>query len=157
MQPSCRSDSIDGDAATSRPGGRQGALPLAIPGGGSRNICTISDAAFAAPASDAEGIADLRRIGLSAAWVSVAEAIGYAGFMSVWRALAEHPALDDRGRLVVPLFTDLIRYRRNQLVRQLIGAGASNADIVKQVKRTFGEVLKYRTIKRLRLENRLQL
>lgn len=132
------------------PGGRQEIPGRPAAGGGYRHICMKIDAAVAAPSDAAAALEDLTRIGLSRAWLDVARAIGYEAFMVAWQILAGHPALDDRGRIVVPVLGGLIRYRRNQFVRAMVAAGAADGDIVDAVKRTFGETLKDRNLRRLR-------
>lgn len=123
-------------------GGRPGAASGAIGGGGYQDIYTISDA---------EGLEKLRRIGLSPAWIMVAKEIGFAAFMRMWAALADHDCLDGRGRIVVPVFRTFLRFERNEFIRAMLAAGRTDPEIIAAVKRKFHETPSKRNLRRLQL------
>jgi len=155
-----------GSAPTRHLGGRHDPGPAAGPGGGSPNIYHSSGdaiqragadaaAAAAALAADAPGIDKLRRMGLLSAWLDVAHAIGFDAFLVAWRTLSNHDALDGRGRIVVPLYTNFTRFERNEYVRSLLAAGKSDRDIIAAVKREFREILTPRSLRRIKRSPRM--
>jgi hypothetical protein len=100
------------------PGGRHDIPGRPAAGGGYRHICMKIDAAVGAPADAAAALDDLARIGLSRAWLDVAQAIGYEAFMTAWQILAgPSGAWMSAAASWCLCLVGLIRYRRNQLVR----------------------------------------
>lgn len=135
------------DAQTNRGGGSAcRPYPLA-PGGGYLDFCNVSDVAVGAPARDPR-LAELRRMGLSRTWLTVAASVGFDVFMVVWRALAADEALDGRNRVVVPRLATYYRYQRNQLIRTLAADGMEPSEIRTMLLHETGESLSISHIRR---------
>lgn len=136
------------------PGARQGPLPPARAGGGSRPICTGSGAAVGRSARGAAGaaaapadppaedprLAELRALGLSHVWLRVAEVIGFDAWLQAWEVMATDDAVvDDRRRVYVPPLESFMRYQRNLVIRSMAESGASVDQILQRLRADFRE------------------
>lgn len=151
------------EAAGHGVGGRQGVLPMPLPGGGYLHECTASAspvgrknrrAAVASPGRFAHDgdprLDELRRFGLSNAWMRVARRVGYEAFLAMWLELAsDESVLDDRSRIVVPSPSRYARYQQVLFVRQLGAEGVEPAEIVERVRRTLGRSIALQYVRNL--------
>jgi hypothetical protein len=93
-------------------------------------------------------IAELRAVGIPRIWITVAEAIGFEAFMSVWQVLMHAGHVDDRCRVVVPNIARYMRFQRNQLIRALIADGHGVASICEIVSQATGEIISESHVRR---------
>jgi len=91
------------------------------------------------PSSDPR-VAELRGLRLSAAWLGVAELIGFDQFVAVWRLLTSSEAwMDERNRISLPSFRQYMRLQRNLMIKSMLADGFSSAEIRARVKSALGE------------------
>lgn len=111
---------------------------------GAQNFCRPDGAAQAADPRFEE----LRRIGLPAAWLLVAETIGFDAWLEVWRRLSSEDFNDwvrrDTGGTRMPTlrsFDSYLRFQRNRYIEALGARGMSVAQVARAVARNLREPL----------------
>lgn len=95
---------------------------------------------------------ELRKMGLPAVHLRVAEAIGYDAFVTAWKIYDADPFVErDEGVMVINLrsFRAYLRYQRNRYVEALAALGMSWRDIQRRVKEELCEKVSRRHITRL--------
>lgn len=135
-------------------GGRQEESQVSDRGGGYQDICTLYGSPLGPPGDPAAAIAELRQMGLAPVWIRLAEAIGFEKFLITWQTLdaanlSRPPADQSNVRVLVPMFSTYLRFRRNQFIRLLDSQGHDPKAIRTAVKTRLGETISLRHIKRL--------
>lgn len=155
-------------------GGRRGQSTLSPGGGGYLNDCTgsevgnwprkkIADLALK-PAVDSPReralLAELAAMGLSNALLTVASAIGFDAFMTMWQILDQSDELlsDSGSRILarLPRLSAYRRYQRNRFVELLASMGLSQPEIRNKIKRELGEEISNRHTRRLMASRRVR-
>lgn len=93
-------------------------------------------------------VGEIRKIGLSACWVEIAEEIEFEAFLKVWQKLDAASSIDERG-LYVPKFSSWLRYQRNRVIISLRDAGMSYPDIKRRIKAELSEDVSVAHIRRI--------
>lgn len=91
-------------------------------------------------------------MGLPAAQLRIARAIGVDAFLTVWRMLDEEPAYrTDKGDLQVTMrpFRSYLRYQRNRFIEALFAQGLDREQIRERVRLELCETLSKSHINRL--------
>ena len=131
-------------------GGRQGGSAPLQGGGGYQDIYTD----LKPEPSDDPRIRELKQIGMNPRWIEVAEAIGYEGFIKMWRILDQEnlrSGFRQSTKITVPLFSKLIRWHRNQVLRTMAAADSdiSPQELIACSERQFNMPLAERTLRRI--------
>lgn len=148
-QASIGSPIVASGVSLPRGGGSAGQAAPPAGGGGYQNVCTKLDAPLGAQkiARD-HRIDELRQIGLSRAWLDVANEVGYENFCRMWEVLDLHAQRDDQ-RLYIPRYSALTRYQRNRYIQSMAESGATAQDIRDRIKRELGENISPRHLLRI--------
>lgn len=140
--------------STPTPGARQVAPPT--PAGGGGYLPTRGFQNFEQDAAVDPRFAELRRLGLPAAWLIVAESVGVDAFLEVWRRLSseefsEYVRRDTGGTRMPTLrsFDSWLRYQRNRYVAALARRGFSSAEVRRAVQRNLRESLDEKHVSKL--------
>lgn len=138
--------------------GARPADPAPAPGGGGyQDVCTVLD--FEKKPTEAKKTApqdprldELRHMGLSRAWLQVAEAIGVDAFLTMWRILDADPACwhnDSILRVRLRPYRSYLRYQRNRYIEALVIKGLKPDEIKRRLRQQLGESVSHRHITRL--------
>lgn len=150
MKNAVGSEKGDGlHAHTEGVGGRHGSRPPAMQGGGYQDICTTANTSLEKKC-DAR-LVELREVGLSRAWLTVAEVIGVDAFLDAWKVLDQQAAHINPGQreIYVPLFASYLRFQRNRFILALADHGTSVDEIRRQVRTVLCEDISARHITRI--------
>lgn len=121
-----------GDLFSQGVGARQGDPASSPRGGEYLNNCNLQNFSNPAPAPDAEKkrrdprFEELERIGIPAAWMRVAERVGFDVWLDIWRMLSEDASVRHDGGARLPklrCFSSYSRYQRNRYIRSLAEQG----------------------------------
>lgn len=135
-------------------GARQGRGRTADPGGVGSKICGAQN--FELPDAEKKSrdprFDELARIGLPAAWLRVAERVGFDAWLDVWRMISDDETLRHDGGQRMPklrAFDAYLRYQRNRYVEALAQAGLGDHQIQSALRRNLKEDLDVSHINRL--------
>lgn len=95
---------------------------------------------------------ELARIGLPAAWLRLAERVGFDTWLDVWRTISEDEALRHDGGQRMPklrAYDAYLRFQRNRYIEALAGGGMGDQQIQDSLKRNLREELDVSHINRL--------
>ncbi len=143
--------SLDIDSEATRDqgvGGRHRQSAFSVGGGGYLDNCTISEPPLKGFCKNDPRIDELRRIGLHARWLAVAELIGYEKFVEMWGVLDSSLDEESRKGFTIHRIKELHRFQRNRYIESLSGE-CSAKDIRARVRDELGEELTVRHISRL--------
>lgn len=102
--------------------------------------------------------AELARIGLPAAWLRLAERIGFDTWLDVWRTISEDEALRHDGGQRMPklrAYDAYLRFQRNRYIEALAQAGMGDQQIQAALRRNLKEDLDVSHINRLSKKARM--
>lgn len=128
-------------------GGRQPSPPTPLQGGGYQDIRTILNFC----AGDMR-IEDLKKMGLPARHLQLAEAMGIDAYLAMWRFVGSSVDFLNRCgyvELKMRPYKSFLRYQRNRLIQSLAGAGLLRSEIRRILKSDLGENLSTRHISRV--------
>ncbi len=130
-------------------GGRHGSRSPTGQGGGYQDICTALNTPLEKK-SDAR-LAELRDVGLSRVWLTVAEVIGVDAFLDAWKVLDQQATHINPGQreIYVPLFASYLRFQRNRFILALADHGTSVDEIRRKVRTVLCEDISARHITRI--------
>lgn len=102
---------------------------------------------------------ELEEMGLPAVWMTLAHAIGYDHFMTMWRVLdAAQEMHSDSGSMIelqMRRYSSFKRFQRNRFVESLVDLGLSDTAIKERLKVELGEELSISHIGRLTAPRRV--
>jgi len=130
-------------------GGRHTDHPLPDRGGGYQDF--YNSAGFPLNEKIDPRLIELREIGLSRAWLKVAETIGVDSFLAAWKVLDHQTKLVNPGQreVYVPLFSSYLRFQRNRFILALADQDVSVDQIRKMVRSSLCESISARHITRI--------
>lgn len=126
-------------------------------GGGYPAICTPFE--FSVPPAKKNLprdpiLEELHAMGLPRVFLRVAEAIGAANFLTMWRIFDEEPACKDHGpsalRINLRSYDAWRRFQRNRFMEELFRAGLADAEVLARTSRQLRENMTQRHVARLR-------
>lgn len=133
-------------------GGSARAIAPPLQGGGYQNIYTeavVSKKKRAIARQVDPRLEDLRVARLGPVWLRIADVIGYDAFLAVWQTLLDFPGVqDDRSRVYVPCIEKFLAAQRHLLMRSLIAAGLTPAQIRQEMLAKTGQAPHVNTILR---------
>jgi len=102
---------------------------------------------------------ELEEMGLPAVWLTLAHAIGYDHFMTMWRVLdAAQEMHSDSGSMIelqMRRFSSFRRFQRNRFVETLVDMGLTDTAIKERLRVELGEELSISHIGRLTAPRRV--
>lgn len=139
---------------TPPPGARQ--APPTPPAGGGGYLSTCGFQNFEPDTASDPRFAELKSLGLPAAWLIVAESVGVDAFLEIWRRLSseefsEYVRRDTGGTRMPTLrsFDSWLRYQRNRYVAALAKRGMTTEEVRRAVQRNLRESLDDRHVFKL--------
>lgn len=134
-------------------GARQGTPARPGRGGGYLDECMPSQLS-----SDAR-FRELEEMGLPGIWLTLAHAIGYDHFMTMWRVLDAAQEMHSESGSMIELqmrrYSSFKRYQRNRFVETLVDMGLSDTAIKERLRCELGEELSISHIGRLTTPRRV--
>ncbi len=136
-------------------GARQASPPTPRRGGGYLDECIVPQLL-----TDAR-LRELAAMGMPSVWLTLAHAIGFDHFMTMWRILDAEVSMrsENESSIEVRLrrFASFQRYQRNRFVESLVDEGLTDTEIRERVRVELGEELSLVHICRLSAPRRVGL